>query len=53
MNGDGFIRIEVQGEVLYTRTVNFDTDSEGSLVTPDGNYILGMNGQKITIPDGV
>ncbi|WP_353855752.1 flagellar basal body rod protein FlgG [Bacillus sp. Bos-x628] len=52
INGDGFFRIEKQGEVLYTRTGNFKPDSEGNLVTPDGNYLLGMNGQKITIPSG-
>lgn len=28
INGDGFFRIESQGEILYTRTGNFDTDSE-------------------------
>ncbi|MDM5297938.1 flagellar basal body rod protein FlgG [Bacillus pumilus] len=50
INGDGFFRIENQGEILYTRAGNFKQDSEGSLVTPDGNYLLGMDGQKITIP---
>lgn len=53
INGDGFFRIESQGEVLYTRTGNFRRDSEGNLTTTDGNYLLGMDGQKITIPDGI
>ncbi|MGE6631406.1 flagellar basal body rod protein FlgG [Bacillus sp. NPDC077027] len=53
INGDGFFRIENQGEILYTRTGNFKPDGQGNLVTPDGNYLLGMDGQRITIPKDV
>lgn len=50
INGDGFFRIEKQGEILFTRTGNFKPDSNGDLVTSDGNYLLGMDGQRINIP---
>ncbi|MGV2912528.1 flagellar basal body rod protein FlgG, partial [Bacillus safensis] len=50
INGDGFFRIQKQGEILFTRTGNFKPDSNGDLATPDGNYLLGMDGQRINIP---
>ncbi|WP_435382647.1 flagellar basal body rod protein FlgG [Bacillus altitudinis] len=50
INGDGFFRIEKQGEILFTRTGNFKPDSNGDLITSDGNYLLGMDGQRINIP---
>ncbi|MFS0656018.1 flagellar basal body rod protein FlgG [Bacillus sp. 179-C3.3 HS] len=50
ITGDGFFRIEKQGEILFTRTGNFKPDEAGDLVTPDGYYVLGMNGQKINVP---
>ena len=36
-----------QGESLYTRAGNFNFDNEGSLVTSEGNYVLGTMGGNI------
>ncbi|MFI8623586.1 flagellar basal body rod protein FlgG [Bacillus altitudinis] len=54
INGDGFFQIQKQGETLYMRAGNFKPDTEGNLVTPDGNYLLDAAGNKINVPmDGV
>lgn len=36
-----------EGEVRYTRNGKFASDAAGRVVTPDGNLVLGPNGQPI------
>ncbi len=56
LNGeDGFFTIRTtnkQGEtsVKYTRDGSFTVNTEGYLVTKDGNYVLDTNGEQIQIP---
>ncbi len=45
--GNGWFGIGGEGETLYTRAGNFNFDKEGSLVTPDGHYVLGTMGNNI------
>lgn len=52
--GEGFFAIEFtnkQGETstLYTRDGNFNMTKEGYLVTQDGDFVLGTNGQHIQL----
>lgn len=52
--GSGFFAVQGPGggEVLYTRTGNFDISVEGNngyLVTYDGSYVLGRDGQKLQL----
>ncbi|MGO4890228.1 flagellar hook-basal body protein [Anaerobacillus sp. MEB173] len=37
------------GETRYTRNGNFTIDGQGMLVTNDGHYVLGQNGQRIAV----
>ncbi|MCX7970337.1 MAG: flagellar basal-body rod protein FlgG [Negativicutes bacterium] len=49
IEGDGFFQIQMpDGTTAYTRAGNFNKDSQGRLVTPQG-YLLTPN---ITIPQG-
>lgn len=45
INGDAFFRLEVPGydDYLYSRDGSFKLDSEGYLVTVDGNYLVGVD----------
>lgn len=44
--GDGFFAIETGGgQIRYTKSGNFNVNSEGYLVTQDGGYVLGQNGR--------
>lgn len=43
--GEGFFVIETESGERYTRSGNFTVDSEGYLVTTDGNYVLGKKGR--------
>ncbi len=45
--GNGWFGIKGESEPLYTRAGNFNFDKEGSLVTPDGHYVLGTMGNNI------
>jgi len=48
IEGDGFFQIQLpNGETAYTRDGSFKKDSEGRLVTADGNPVL----PEITIPE--
>ncbi len=41
------------GEVRYTRGGKFTVTGDGFLMTGDGSFVLGTNGQPITLPQGV
>lgn len=45
--GDGWFGIQGEGKPLYTRDGGFTFDSERSLVTYDGYYVLGTKGNNI------
>ena len=58
LNGDGWFGIQTgSGEQLYTRAGLFNTDANGFLVDPGGNYLLGtvsdniQNGTVINNPN--
>lgn len=44
---DGFFSVETPLGVRYTRAGNFQIDGSGTLVTAEGNPVLGNNGQHI------
>ena len=49
IQGDGFFVVETaDGEEVYTRTGNFESDQQGSLVTPHGHVLAGG----FSVPDG-
>ena len=55
LSGDGFFTIQTtnkQGETTtkYTRDGSFTVNTEGYLVTKDGDYLLDTNGERIQIP---
>ncbi|MBQ4132879.1 MAG: flagellar basal-body rod protein FlgF [Desulfovibrionaceae bacterium] len=50
--GDGFFKINSNGEELFTRSGHFVLNNEGMLVTPNGHPVLGAGGAEITIPAG-
>lgn len=55
LSGDGFFTIQTtnkQGEttIKYTRDGSFTVNTEGYLVTKDGDYVLDTNGERIQIP---
>ncbi|MFD1850376.1 flagellar basal body rod protein FlgG [Oceanobacillus bengalensis] len=53
IEGDGMFALTDGETTFYTRAGNFYLDSEGSIVNPDGLYLIGANGESpITIPDG-
>ena len=41
------------GEIRYTRGGKFTLTGDGFLMTGDGSFVLGTNGQPITLPQGV
>ncbi|WP_144696989.1 flagellar hook-basal body protein [Fictibacillus phosphorivorans] len=47
--GGLFFRLNVNGEERFTRNGHFSVDAEGSLVTPEGYYVLGTDGNPITV----
>lgn len=52
---DGALFFAVQngdGEIRYTRNGNFTVDGRGRLTDNQGNLVLGMNGEPITVADG-
>jgi flagellar basal-body rod protein FlgF len=50
LEGDGLFSVQTAQGARYTRAGNFQLDSQGALVTPDGYKVLGTNGQPITMP---
>ncbi|MBG0833307.1 flagellar hook-basal body complex protein [Planomonospora sp. ID67723] len=43
VQGDGFFVVQNGAEQLYTRAGSFSFDANGTMVTPDGNFVLGWN----------
>ena len=55
IKGEGFFRVKQDpaGEVVeYTRAGNFTTNADGDLVTQDGYFVVGEDGNKINVPPG-
>ncbi len=52
IQGEGFFQVLTPNGVRYTRDGRFDRDSQGNLVTVDGYFVLGKNGNKINLPEG-
>jgi len=52
IQGDGFFRIMTPDGERYTRDGRFNRDSNGSLVTVDGNFVLDPSGAPIKISNG-
>ncbi len=49
-NGSVFFSVgRENGEIAYMRNGNFTIDHQGSLTTPNGNYVLDMNGNPIRV----
>lgn len=51
LNGEGFFKVEKNGEYLYTRDGGFQFDNNGYLVTSDGGYVMGLGNQRINKED--
>lgn len=49
--GQGFFSIDVDGEEMFTRDGFFTMASDGTLVTANGDLVLGLNGA-IQLPNG-
>lgn len=47
IQGDGFFKIEKNGEYVYSRAGEFNFDGNGYLVTSDGGFVMGKNNQRI------
>jgi flagellar hook-basal body protein len=43
LNGNGFFMVEQNGQVSLTRAGNFQVDSNGNLITSDGQQVLGYS----------
>jgi len=52
LEGSGFFEIQTPQGPRYARAGNFSLDSEGQIVTQNGNPVLSDGGQPITIPQG-
>ena len=55
ISGDGFFTIQTTNKqgvtsTKYTRDGSFTVNTEGYLVTKDGDYVLDTNGERIQIP---
>lgn len=51
--GDGFFVVQTPQGLGVTRAGNFQTDTQGHLVTPEGNRVLNPSGQPIIVPPSV
>lgn len=50
ISGDGYFAIQTPNGVRYTRDGNFYKSAGGQIQTVNGQTVLGVNGQGITIP---
>jgi len=53
INGRAYFQIQTPLGTRFTRAGNFQVDPNGTLVTVDGNPVLGADGGQITLPDNV
>lgn len=51
IEGGGMFVLEDGDDELYSRAGNFYLDDEGDIVNADGLYLLGIDGERINIPD--
>ena len=49
INGDGFFAVQTDAGPRYTRNGQFSSDPEGRLTTLEGDFVLGRNGQPVTL----
>ncbi|HBU12465.1 MAG TPA: flagellar basal-body rod protein FlgF [Clostridiales bacterium] len=47
--GDGFFTVQTPQGIQYTRAGNFQVDVNGTLLTQEGYYVLGTNGQQLNV----
>ncbi len=52
LNGEGFFAIQTPEGVKYTRDGSFSLNGNRDIVTKDGHYVLGENGQINLLNDG-
>jgi flagellar basal-body rod protein FlgG len=52
LDGQGFFRVSVGNEILYTRDGSFTLSPDGRLMTTDGGYVQGQNGD-IVLQNGI
>ncbi len=52
VEGEGMFRVQTPEGERYTRDGSFHRDTLGQLVTRDGYYVLGSDGQPIVLPAG-
>lgn len=51
INGDGFLQIQTDQGVRFTRAGNLSINADGQLVTKSGDFVVG-DGGPITVPPG-
>ena len=51
LTGEGFFKVQVGDEVLYTRAGNFLVDSAGTMMTQDGSPVF-VDGGPVILPPG-
>lgn len=52
ITGDGFFKIDKDGEYVYTRDGSFKVDVDGYLVTSKGYYVMDKNNSRILVEEG-
>src|SRR4051795_13161660 len=52
LEGPGFFKIQSPDGIRYTRDGGFTRDADARLTTPEGDLLLGEDGNPITIPGG-
>jgi flagellar basal-body rod protein FlgF len=50
IEGDGMFSVQTPQGARFTRAGNFQLDSQGTLVTPDGYKVMGEGNQPISLP---
>lgn len=53
IQGEGYFAVETKAGTLYTRAGSFQLNSEGEIVMPNGDKLLGDGDQVITVPSDV
>ena len=52
LSGSGFFVLQnAAGDLYYSRTGNFNIDSQSNLVDANGNYVMSSGGGRITFPE--